>query len=86
MIEVRIKEAGLQTKDGRMIMPGSKLLIKGAMPPAWNRVAEVTQQGVTERRLEVASPAPTESAPKKRGRKPKRQEPEAPTATEQADE
>lgn len=54
--KVEVIENGLATKDGRAIMPGSTLYIKGSMPVSWKRVARESA-AVTERVLVVATPA-----------------------------
>ena len=57
-----VTDMGLQI-DNRMIMPGSRLLIKGAPHPAWNGCGHVAGQS-SEQSLQVASPAvPAEPAP-----------------------
>jgi hypothetical protein len=55
--KVEVIEAGLRTSDGRGIMPGSTLYIKGSIPASWKRVARESA-AVTERVLVVATPAP----------------------------
>lgn len=50
-----ITSMGLQI-NGRMIMPGSRLVIKGAPHTTWNAVGRIAGT-VTEKRLEVASPS-----------------------------
>jgi len=57
--------------DGKTIMPGSRLLIKGEPAKSW--AGAVTVGGaVTEQRLVVASPAqpePEQAEPRRRGRR-----------------
>lgn len=61
--KIEVTEAGLFTSDGRGIMPGSTLYIKGSMPVSWKRVARESA-AVTERVLVVATPAtPATPAP-----------------------
>lgn len=56
-MKVLITELGLTTMDGKGILPGSVLEVKGdVLPPAWNGVAKA-YDGKT---LEVASPAKPE--------------------------
>lgn len=50
-----VTELGIQL-NGKMLMPGSSLLIKGEPHKSWLPCGHVAGQ-VTERRLEVASPA-----------------------------
>lgn len=54
-----VTDMGLTLND-RMLMPGSTLIIKSAPHPSWLDCGHVVGQ-VTERRLEVASPAPKET-------------------------
>lgn len=49
-----VTDMGLQI-NGKMIMPGSKLVIKGGPHPSWNGCGKVQGQ-VSERVLVVASP------------------------------
>jgi len=50
-----VTSMGLQI-DNRMIMPGSRLLIKGAPHTAWNGCGHIAGQ-TSEQSLQVASPA-----------------------------
>ena len=50
-----VTSMGLQI-DNRMIMPGSRLLIKGAPHTAWNGCGHIAGQS-SEQSLQVASPA-----------------------------
>ena len=56
-----VTDMGLQI-DNRMIMPGSRLLIKGAPHPAWNGCGHVAGQS-SEQSLQVASPGEYDSEP-----------------------
>lgn len=52
--EFLITEAGLQL-NGKVLMPGTRLLHKGEAPTSWKNVGHATGAAV-ERRLVVASP------------------------------
>lgn len=66
LTEIIVTNATL-TLDGKTIMPGSRLLIKGEPPKGWSGAIKIGGD-VTEQRLVVASPsAPSEPSPK-RGR------------------
>lgn len=54
--ELLVIENGLQTIDGKGILPGSTLIVKGdAVPPAWAGVVEHCGKS-QERKLVVATP------------------------------
>lgn len=52
--EFLITEAGLQL-NGKVLMPGTRLLHKGEAPTSWKNVGHATGAAV-ERKLVVASP------------------------------
>lgn len=54
---IEITDAGL-TLDGRTLLAGTRLVVKNNPHPSWLNVGRVAGQ-VTEKRLEVASPAHT---------------------------
>jgi len=52
-LKLRVKELGLTTQDGKGILPGSILAVKGeVIPAAWTGIVEKD----SERKLEVATP------------------------------
>jgi hypothetical protein len=54
--ELLVIENGLQTIDGKGILPGSTLIVKGeVVPPAWTGLVEHCGKS-QERKLEVATP------------------------------
>ena len=69
--EFLIDQPGLHL-DGKVLMPGTRLLHKGEPPSSWKNVGHATG-AVVERKLVVASPAEQPAA----------QEPEQPAHNEQ---
>lgn len=56
-IEVLVTDNGLQTIDGRGILPGSILVVKGSeIPAAWTGVCEKAGS-ISDKKLQVATPA-----------------------------
>lgn len=54
--ELLVIEHGLQTIDGKGILPGSVLIVKGdVVPPSWTGLVEHCGAS-KERKLEVATP------------------------------
>lgn len=71
--EFMITEPGMQL-NGKVLMPGTRLLHKGEPHPSWKNVGHATG-AVVERKLVVASPAAAEQ--------PDAQEAEQPAQNEQ---
>lgn len=73
----KFKVTGLGLKvDGVMIMPGSEVTLSAKAPSHWSRFGEPSiGQGKAERKLEVATPEPSQQTeqPKRRGRPPRQE-------------
>jgi len=56
MIEFTVENIGLSI-GSRMIMPGSKLLLKSSPPTDWRRIGSATRENVGEKVLTPATPS-----------------------------